>query len=103
MVMVNLNSGPEVDGQTNARGGVDIGNGMWMLDYNVQSEYTEVSTFIHEFGHSLGLPDIYAGSTNNSTASWTAMSSNASPEPQELEAWSRMMLGWRKFVVKAAT
>jgi immune inhibitor A len=92
----NLNNGPKVDGQTNTRGGVDIGNGMWVLDYNVQSEYTEVSTFIHEFGHSLGLPDIYAGSTNNSTASWTAMSSTASPEPQELEAWSRMMLGWMK-------
>ena len=47
----------------------------------MQSEYTEVSTFIHEFGHSLGLPDVYAGSTNNSTGSWTAMSGTLSPEP----------------------
>jgi len=92
----NLDSGPTVEGQTNVRGGVDIGNGMWVLDYNMQSEYTEVSTFIHEFGHSLGLPDVYARSTNNSTGSWTAMSSNTSPEPQELSSWSRMMLGWMK-------
>ena len=90
----NLDSGPVVDGQMNVRGGVDIGTGMWVLDYNMQSEYTEPSTFIHEFGHSLGLPDIYARATNNSTAAWDAMSSTASPEPQELSAWSRTVLGW---------
>jgi len=90
----NLDAGPVVDGRMNVRGGVDIGNGLWVLDYNMQSEYTEPSTFIHEFGHSLGLPDIYARSTNNSTAAWEAMSSTASPEPQELSAWSRTVLGW---------
>ncbi|MDP6581458.1 MAG: immune inhibitor A [Vicinamibacterales bacterium] len=90
----NLDSGPVVNGRMNVRGGVDIGTGMWVLDYNMQSEYTEPSTFIHEFGHSLGLPDIYARSTNNSTAAWEAMSSTASPEPQELSAWSRTVLGW---------
>ena len=90
----NLDRGPVVDGQMNVGGGVDIGTGMWVLDYNMQSEYTEPSTFIHEFGHSLGLPDIYARATNNSTAAWDAMSSTASPEPQELSAWSRTVLGW---------
>ncbi len=92
----NLGKGPEVNQQINARGGVGIGNGMWVLDYNMQSEYTEVATFIHEFGHSLGLPDLYARQTNNSTASWDAMSSTASPRPQELSSWSRMVLGWLK-------
>ena len=92
----NLDSGPMVDGRMHVRGGADIGTGMWVLDYNMQSEYTEPSTFIHEFGHSLGLPDIYARATNNSTASWDAMSSTASPEPQELSAWSRTVLGWLK-------
>jgi hypothetical protein len=53
-----------------------------------------VSTFIHEFGHSIGLPDIYASQTSNSTASWDAMSSTASPLPQELSTWSRLVLGW---------
>lgn len=92
----NLDSGPEVEAQTHVRGGIDIGNGLWVLDYNMQSEYTEVSTFIHEFGHSLGLPDVYARSTSNSSGSWTAMSATLSPEPQELSTWSRMMLGWMK-------
>jgi bacillopeptidase F (M6 metalloprotease family) len=90
----NLGKGPSRDGITNARGGIDLGNGLWVLDYNMQSEYTEASTFIHEFGHSLGLPDIYARQTSNSTASWEAMSSTTSPQPQELSSWSRMVLGW---------
>lgn len=90
----DLGKGPIIEGMVNGRGGVEIGDGLWLYDYNMQSEYTEVSTFIHEFGHSLGLPDIYASSTNNSTASWEAMSSTASPEPQELSSWSRMVLGW---------
>jgi immune inhibitor A len=90
----NLGQGPSMDGVVNARGGIDIGNGMWVLDYNMQSEYTSVATFIHEFGHSLGLPDVYARQTNNSTGSWEAMSSTTSPEPQELSAWSRIILGW---------
>ncbi len=90
----NNGKGPMVEGFMNRRGGVPLREGLWVLDYNMQEEYTELSTFIHEFGHSLGLPDIYAANTNNSTASWEAMSSTASPVPQELSSWSRMQLGW---------
>ncbi len=90
----NNGEGPEVEGFLNRRGGVPLKDGLWVYDYNMQSEYTSVSTFIHEFGHSIGLPDIYASQTNNSTASWEAMSSTVSPQPQELSAWSRLMLGW---------
>ncbi|MGB2314038.1 MAG: immune inhibitor A domain-containing protein [Porticoccaceae bacterium] len=89
-----IGKGPVVEGLVHGRGGIEIGDGLWVYDYNMQSEYTEVSTFIHEFGHSLGLPDIYARATNNSTASWEVMSSTTSPQPQEMSAWSRMMLGW---------
>ena len=90
----NLGRGPTLEGITNDRGGIRVREGLWVYDYNMQSEYTSVSTFIHEFGHSLGLPDIYARRTNNSTAAWDAMSSTAGRFPQELSAWSRMMLGW---------
>lgn len=91
---VNNGKGPSVEGFANRRGGVALNNDLWVYDYNMQSEYTDISTFIHEFGHSIGLPDIYAQQTNNSTASWEAMSSTASPLPQELSAWSRLVLGW---------
>jgi len=90
----NNGHGPVVEGFVNRRGGVALRDDLWAYDYNMQSEYTEVSTFIHEFGHSIGLPDIYARQTNNSTASWEAMSSTTGPEPQELSAWSRVVLGW---------
>lgn len=91
---VNNGKGPSVEGFANRRGGVALTEDLWVYDYNMQSEYTDVSTFIHEFGHSIGLPDIYAQQTSNSTASWEAMSSTASPLPQELSAWSRLVLGW---------
>lgn len=91
---VNNGKGPSVEGFTNRRGGLPLNPGLWVYDYNMQSEYTDISTFIHEFGHSIGLPDIYAQQTNNSTASWEVMSSTASPIPQEMSAWSRLVLGW---------
>ena len=90
----NNGHGPVVEGFENRRGGIELQQGLWVYDYNMQSEYTAVSTFIHEFGHSIGLPDIYASQSSNSTASWEAMSSTASPYPQELSTWSRMVLGW---------
>jgi immune inhibitor A len=91
---VNNGRGPTVEGFANRRGGVALNESLWVYDYNMQSEYTDISTFIHEFGHSIGLPDVYARQTSNSTASWDAMSSTASPLPQELSAWSRLVLGW---------
>ena len=90
----NLAAGPRVDGQSHPRGGVALSDRLWLYDYNMQSEYTDISTFIHEFGHSLGLPDLYASRTNNSTASWDLMSATSSPQPQALSSWSRTMLGW---------
>ncbi len=86
--------GPVLEGRTHARGGVEVRPGLWSLDYNMQSEYTEASTFVHEFGHSLGLPDVYARTSSNGTGGWEVMSGTADPSPQNLSAWSRVMLGW---------
>lgn len=86
--------GPTVEGRKHARGGAPLRADLWALDYNMQSEYTEASTFIHEFGHSIGLPDVYARQTSNSTGGWEVMSSTSSPGAQNLSAWSRLMLGW---------
>lgn len=94
LVQKRTAEGPVVEGFLNARGGVPIHAGLWGRDYNMQSEYTDTSTFIHEFGHSIGLPDIYARTSYNSTGGWELMSATAQPLPQSLSAWSRMMLGW---------
>ena len=90
-VNYNEGKGPR---DTSRRGGVPLSDELWVYDYNMQSEYTDASTFIHEFGHSIGLPDVYSRTSNNSTGSWEAMSSTTSPSPQNLSAWSRMQLGW---------
>lgn len=94
VVQKRQGQGPLVEGLMNAKGGTPFRPGMWAHDYNMQSEFTEASTFIHEFGHSLGLPDIYARTSSNSTGGWEVMSATASPSPQNMSAWSRMMLGW---------
>ncbi|MCA9540518.1 MAG: immune inhibitor A [Myxococcales bacterium] len=87
-------TGPVVEGRANARGGVELRPGLWARDYNMQPEYIDVSTFAHEFGHSIGLPDIYARTSSNSTGPWAVMSGTADPLPQNFTAWSRLMLGW---------
>src|SRR5690606_7758716 len=68
----NNGRGPEVEGYMNRRGGVPLKEGLWVYDYNMQSEYTSISTFIHEFGHSIGLPDLHARPTRHPPASWAA-------------------------------
>src|SRR5690606_37556166 len=43
----NNGRGPVVEGFENKRGGVPLKDGLWVYDYNMQSEYTAVSTFVH--------------------------------------------------------
>jgi len=88
--------GPMTPQGTNADGGVPIAPDLWSKAYNMQCEYTTPSTFIHETGHSLGLPDVYSRTSSNSTGPWEVMSSTSSPSPQNLSAWGRLMLGWLK-------
>ena len=82
---------------------------MWVYDYTVQPENGGLGVFAHEFGHDLGLPDLYdtsgnTGGAENNTAFWTLMSSGAnigdgSPDgigdaPTDMGAWERLQLGW---------
>ena len=97
MIQRREEQGPQMNSQqNNPQGGVQIRPNLWAKDYNMQSEYTGAATFIHEFGHSIGLPDIYARQTSNSTGAWEVMSGTTDPSPQNLSAWSRLMLGWLK-------
>lgn len=63
----------------------------------------EIGTFCHEFGHTLGLPDLYdvAHRINTGPGNWSLMSSGAfggngySPEsPTHMGAWPLQFLGW---------
>ncbi|MCK6574519.1 immune inhibitor A [Myxococcota bacterium] len=88
--------GPVEEGRVHARGGLPLRASppLWVADYNLQSERAEAGTFAHEVAHTLGLPDVYARRTQNSTGPWELMSDAAAPAPQNLSAWSRLMLGW---------
>ncbi|MCK6503227.1 immune inhibitor A [Myxococcota bacterium] len=93
---INDGQGPAVGQSVHENGGAPLAGGLWVRDYNMQCEYTSASTFIHEMGHSLGLPDVYAQTSNNSTGPWEVMSHTSDPSPQNLSAWSRLQLGWLK-------
>ncbi|MEP7333378.1 MAG: immune inhibitor A domain-containing protein [Terracoccus sp.] len=83
--------------------------GMWVYDYTVQPENGGLGVFAHEFGHDLGLPDLYdtsgnTGGAENSTAFWTLMSSGANigdgsrkgigDAPTDMGAFELFQLGW---------
>ena len=83
--------------------------GVWVGDYTIQPENGGLGVFAHEFGHDLGLPDLYdtsgnTGGAENNTAFWTLMSSGSnigdgSPDgigdaPTDMGAWELFQLGW---------
>ncbi len=87
--------GPTVEGSVRpSLNGLKLSDSVFALDYNMQAEYSEISTLIHEFGHSLTLPDIYAYKGDNNTGGWDAMSSTATVHPQEFSSYSKLTLGW---------
>ncbi|MDQ4007979.1 MAG: immune inhibitor A, partial [Actinomycetota bacterium] len=90
----------------------------WIGDYTVEPENGGVGVFAHEFGHDLGLPDLYdtsgnTGGAENSTAFWTLMSSGSygssgDPEdgigskPMHMGNWEKFQLGWLDYEVATA-
>jgi M6 family metalloprotease-like protein len=64
---------------------------------------TDISVFCHEFGHMLGLPDLYArpeAPGMEGVGRWCAMSQqNPMGRPQHFSAWCKEQLGWIKPVL----
>jgi immune inhibitor A len=66
-------------------------------------QYNELSSFgvlCHEFGHLLGLPELYApgGATHEGIGKWGLMGQGTwvgrGNSPPHMEAWSKLRLGW---------
>jgi M6 family metalloprotease-like protein len=61
---------------------------------------SNISVFAHEFGHMLGLPDLYARPENPGSEGlgiWCAMSNQSgNGRPQHFGAWCKEQLGWLK-------
>jgi M6 family metalloprotease-like protein len=91
--------------------GLDVSCGRKTFDHGGStSEITEAGVlsfgaFTHEFGHTIGLPDLYDGASSSQTddyvglwslmadGSWGGPDSDGS-SPTGLESWSRTKLGW---------
>lgn len=86
-------------------GGYQLGTqNLWVGDYTIEPENGGVGVFAHEFGHDLGLPDLYdTNSGENGTGFWTLMSSGSwasnskdalGDKPVHMGAWEKLVLGW---------
>ncbi|WP_255953054.1 immune inhibitor A domain-containing protein [Streptomyces odontomachi] len=100
----------------NEAGGTQIGDtGIWVGDYTMQPENGGLGVFAHEYGHDLGLPDLYdtTGADDNSVGFWSLMSSGSwlgtgkdaiGNLPGDMTAWDKLQLGWLSYSEgKAAT
>ncbi|GAA2136894.1 immune inhibitor A [Nocardioides koreensis] len=93
---------------------VDIPNnptGVWVNDYTIQPENGGLSVFAHEFGHDLGLPDLYdtsgnTGGASNTVEHWSLMSQSRGTakkdegigdQPMSFGAWEKLALGWLNY------
>lgn len=93
-------------------GGVQIGNSsFWLNKYTIQPENGGVGVFAHEYGHDLGLPDLYDYTGENSTGFWTIMSSGSwlsqndydiGSQPNHFGVWEKFQLGWLNYKVAFA-
>ena len=86
-----------------ANGGFEIpGTGMKIFNFTSQSEDAGVGVISHEYGHDLGLPDLYdvIGPGDTDVGWWDLMStgSHSGPLfqmlPTHMGAWSKYVLGW---------
>ncbi len=108
-------NGPDGTGPGN-NGGIRVGNSdFWIGDYTVEPENGGVGVFSHEFGHDLGLPDLYdtsgnTGGAENSTGFWTLYSSGSygstglpadgiGSKPIPMSAYEKIFLGWSDYQV----
>ncbi len=86
-------------------GGTPVGDtGIWVGDYTTQPENGGMSVFAHEYGHDLGLPDLYdTAGGENSVNYWSMMAQSRVDGPEDealgtrgadLGAWEKLQLGW---------
>jgi immune inhibitor A len=91
-------------------GGAEIGDtGIWLGDYTVEAENGGLGVFAHEFGHDLGLPDLYdTNAGENGSAFWSIMSvgswigdgtEDIGTRPNYMGPWEKLQLGWLDYSV----
>jgi immune inhibitor A len=89
-------------------GGYDIPDtDMQISNYIVQPEDSGVGVFAHEYGHDLGLPDLYdtSGAADSDVDFWDLMASGSHTGPifqaipTHMGLWDKWVLGWADPVI----
>jgi hypothetical protein len=100
----DLDSGKDLGDGTGSR----IYDGVTINEYTIQPEYfltpgdSTIGVFTHEFGHVLGLPDLYDTSyATDGVGQWSLMAAGSwngpgmdGSVPAPLLAWEKARLGW---------
>ncbi len=76
-----------------------IVDGVKIIDYETVSEDSPIGIIGHEFGHYLGLPDLYDtvqdDGISKGTAEWSIMGYGGYMDPPgSFDPWSKLYLGW---------
>ncbi|MFQ5865251.1 MAG: M6 family metalloprotease domain-containing protein [bacterium] len=82
----------------------DTLDGVLVSDYTLEPENGTIGVFCHEFGHELGLPDLYdTDGSSEGLGEWGLMGSGGwchragdqlGTSPAHFSAWSKARLGW---------
>jgi immune inhibitor A len=91
--------------------GCDPDHDVHVMNYIMQPEDAGVGVFAHEYGHDLGLPDLYniIGNGDSDVEFWDLMStgSHSGPIfqaiPSHMGIWDKWVLGWADPVIMDAT
>lgn len=82
------------------RGSLDFEvGGLRVQSYLVLNHAARLGVFVHEFGHDIGLPDLYDRDyTSYGAGDWCLMASGSwageAERPVHMSAWAKMRLGW---------
>lgn len=102
--LADMRVGPYVTNTPCSRGGYIKANDYVMQPERQLSGLTTVGVFAHEYGHALGLPDLYDPDyTSYGVGRWSGMGGGSwnrvdrpGDRPALFDAWSRYRLGWIK-------
>jgi len=86
--------------------GVNVYSYVWLPEHYSNDVKQTVGVIVHEYGHELGLPDLYDTTTTNPHAgvgNWCVMAGGSYGGPNDdgtvpggFSAWSRVFLGWEE-------
>lgn len=82
------------------RGTPDAADDVRIRGYTIQPENLNLGVLVHEFGHDLGLPDLYTSTGSENAIWWDLMSTGShtgrlkGSDPTHMSTWTKLSLGW---------